>query len=53
MALRAAADSEVHVDELQEIRPEDLTWTEVGPDVQKRRIGFDDFRKNLPEDEAP
>jgi SpoVK/Ycf46/Vps4 family AAA+-type ATPase len=47
MALRAAEDREVHVDELKEIRPEDLEWTELGPNAERRRIGFDDTREHV------
>ena len=49
MALRAAEDAMVHVDELMELTPEDLEWIELDVDMQKRRIGFDD---SAPKDEA-
>jgi Cdc6-like AAA superfamily ATPase len=53
MALRAAEDARVHVDELMELAPEDLEWIELGVDVQKRRIGFDDSAPRDVPKEAP
>jgi SpoVK/Ycf46/Vps4 family AAA+-type ATPase len=42
MAVRAAADEDVHVDELTELIPDDLQWQELGPEAKTRRIGFVD-----------
>lgn len=40
MAVRAAADNEVHVDELKELIPEDMEWNEPGVVEDMGRIGF-------------
>ena len=53
MALRAAEDAEVHIEELTELRPEDLDWSEPGINVKKRRIGFDDSGGQDEANEAP
>lgn len=41
MALRAAEDAHVHVDELSELVPEDLDWEDSDGEVERRRIGFE------------
>lgn len=41
MALRAAEDGVVEVEELMELVADDVTWVEPGIDVTRSRIGFD------------
>jgi SpoVK/Ycf46/Vps4 family AAA+-type ATPase len=41
MALRAAEDAQVHVDELSELVPEDLVWDDSERGAGQRRIGFE------------
>jgi SpoVK/Ycf46/Vps4 family AAA+-type ATPase len=49
MALRAAEDAVVHIDELSEIVPEDLEWDVTDGEVRSRRIGFEN---RVPEEGA-
>ena len=51
MALRAAEDGEMHMNELLELCPEDLVWSDPGGD-EDDRIGFVD-RGSASEDNEP